>query len=109
MARGEVMRSGSGRVVSLARRTDGLRVNGASRCGLRFRRRYPRTLTREARTEMRDEPLFAGTSNVWHQRRAKRVRCMPGLGGTGRWRGDEDTPATLRLAGDGLVEDLFCR
>ena len=77
MARGEVMRSGSGRVVSLARRTDGLRVNGASRCGLRFRRRYPRTLTREARTEMRDEPLFAGTSNRGRQRRARRSSASP--------------------------------
>ena len=57
--------------------------------------------TREAECEQRGGQVNSRTHgnanrpNVWHQRRAKRVRCMPGLGG----RIDRRAWATSRVDG----------
>ena len=43
-------------------------------------RRYARDVPSGRRRRTRDGHLYVGTANVWRQRRAKRVRCTPGLG-----------------------------
>ena len=50
---------------------------------------------------MRNVLFFRGTSNVWRQRRAKRVRCTPGLGRA--WPGRRPNGAEVRVP-DGTGE-----
>ena len=68
------------------------------------------TLPGGRRRVMRDGHLYGSAANVWRQRRAKRVRCTPGLGrafvfaGASRIGTDED--ADGRAAG--CEENLKC-
>jgi hypothetical protein len=83
-----VMRSGS---VEAWRRQGpgGNRPSRWMRRGCGSLRRRARDAPSGRRRGTRDGHLYVGTANVWRQRRAKRVRCTPGLGAgaTGSVRG----------------------